>query len=228
MLRTAVAYLLPQDQLREGVIHGRGVIAHTVVEADVAGRAGLAEALEAIARGQADALLVARLAAAARSLGELMRLLDWLAQHEASLMALDVELDSAARSGQRTLAVLREVHRWTREPEGPRRPPGRPGLSELAPKAARRISFLRQQGLSLHAIAEALNAEGVPTLRGGARWRASSVQSALGYRRPHPPVPGAPRPPRSPSPHGKPPAGPGPRGRPPKPPGGRGRPRLEP
>jgi hypothetical protein len=43
---------------------------------------------------------------------------------------------------------------------------------------------MREQGLSLHAIADTLNAEGVPTLRGGSYWRPSSVQAAVGYKRP--------------------------------------------
>jgi hypothetical protein len=38
--------------------------------------------------------------------------------------------------------------------------------------------------MTLQAIADRLNAEGVPTLRGGKLWRPSSVQVALGYRRP--------------------------------------------
>jgi hypothetical protein len=38
--------------------------------------------------------------------------------------------------------------------------------------------------MTLKAIADQLNAEGVPTLRGGAMWRPSSVQAALGYQRP--------------------------------------------
>ena len=38
--------------------------------------------------------------------------------------------------------------------------------------------------MTLQAIADTLNAEGVPTLRGGAQWRPSSVQSAVGYKRP--------------------------------------------
>ena len=38
--------------------------------------------------------------------------------------------------------------------------------------------------MTLQAIADALNADGVPTLRGGAMWRPSSVQRATGYRRP--------------------------------------------
>ena len=39
-------------------------------------------------------------------------------------------------------------------------------------------------GMTLQAIADVLNSEGVPTLRGGVKWRPSSVQSAAGYRRP--------------------------------------------
>jgi hypothetical protein len=37
--------------------------------------------------------------------------------------------------------------------------------------------------MTLQAIADQLNAEGVPTPRGGAKWRPSSVQTAAGYKR---------------------------------------------
>jgi hypothetical protein len=40
--------------------------------------------------------------------------------------------------------------------------------------------------MTLSAIAEQLNAEGVPTLRGGKKWRPSSIQATLGYQRPGP------------------------------------------
>jgi hypothetical protein len=43
---------------------------------------------------------------------------------------------------------------------------------------------MRSAGMSLRAIADRLNAEGVPTVRGGRQWRPSSVQTAAGYRRP--------------------------------------------
>ena len=46
------------------------------------------------------------------------------------------------------------------------------------------VRDLRESGLTLQAIADRLNEEGIPTLRGGAKWRPSSVQSAAGYRRP--------------------------------------------
>lgn len=175
---------------------------------------GLPAALEWISAGEADTLALAQLGDAARSLGELARLLDWLAEADAALVASDVELDSATTAGRRAIALVREVESWGRHPRDPSRPRGRPGLWAMAPDLVQRIALLRETGLSLHEIADRLNAEGVPTPRGGARWRASSVQAALGYRRPRPPVPGAPRPPKPGAPK---PAGPRERSGPPKP-----------
>ena len=37
--------------------------------------------------------------------------------------------------------------------------------------------------MTLQAIDDDLNAAGVPTVRGGALWRPSSIQAAVGYRR---------------------------------------------
>jgi hypothetical protein len=188
--RTAVSYGAPEglpDQLE----------LTTVVDA----QAGLAGALEPISAGQAGTLFVHRLESVAGSFGELIRLLDWLAEAGADLVAADVGLDTAAPRGRRMVALLREIDRWGREPDHPKKPRGRPGLAHVAPHVAERIAELRERGLSLQAIADALNADGVPTPRGGAQWRPSSVQSALGYRRPRPPAPGTP-PPRPPRPPG--------------------------
>jgi hypothetical protein len=57
-----------------------------------------------------------------------------------------------------------------------------PGLSE-------RIAQMRADGMTLQAIADRLNEEGVPTVRGGTKWRHSSVQAAAGYRRRQRPLP---------------------------------------
>jgi hypothetical protein len=62
-------------------------------------------------------------------------------------------------------------------------PVGRPSVHDM-PALKEWIAELRESGLTLQAIADRLNAEGVPTLRGGAKWRPSSVQTAAGYRRP--------------------------------------------
>ena len=175
-------------------------------------RSGLARALELIVAGVAGVLVVAQLRDAASSLGELVRLLAWLEEAGADLIAVDVGFDSGEAGARQAVALLREVERWDREPHPARRPRGRPGLSSVDPKLAQRLARLRERGLSLQAIAAALNAEGVPTPRGGAEWRPSSVQAALGYRRPRPPAPGAP-----PVPSPRPPG----RGAPPRPgPGG--------
>jgi hypothetical protein len=60
---------------------------------------------------------------------------------------------------------------------------GRPGVEDV-PELKERIAVMRADGMTLQAIADRLNEEGVPTLRGGEKWRPSSVQAAVGYRRP--------------------------------------------
>jgi hypothetical protein len=161
-------------------------------------------ALSRVAAGELDRLTITRLRDAAGSLGELVRLLGWLEEHGATLASSDPPLDTGIPAGRATVAVLREIAGWP-----PPRPPGRPGLKHADPALAERIAALRAEGLSLQAIADRLTADGVPTPRGGASWRPSSVQSALGYRRPKPPVgppppphPGPPPPPGSRRPRG--------------------------
>jgi resolvase-like protein len=209
MSRTAVAYLRPHGELDPELgPPGRLTIVATYVDEADDERPAFAAALESIASGHADTLYVQRLGAVAGSLGELVRLIDWLADADATLLAGDVALDTHGSAGARTVALLREIERWSREPADRRRPPGRPGLAAGSPELAELIGALRESGLSLLAIAERLNADRVPTPRGGTTWRPSSVQAALGYRRPRPPAPGVP-PPRKPKPKRKAPPGPG-------------------
>jgi DNA invertase Pin-like site-specific DNA recombinase len=188
--RTALAYYPPSVEADPGADGAR-------IGVDVIGvvRDGLVGALERIGAGEASSLLVARLADAAGSLRELVALLDWLDVRDGELVALDVGLDTATRAGVHVARVLREVERWEYEPPAGRPPRGRPGLAHRSPELADRIRTLRGAGESLQAIADLLNEEGVPTPRGGDRWRPSSVQTALGYRRPRPPAPGVPPPP---------------------------------
>jgi peptidoglycan hydrolase-like protein with peptidoglycan-binding domain len=57
--------------------------------------------------------------------------------------------------------------------------------AQLDPAGVReRIRAMRESGMPLQAIADELNADNVPTLSGGAKWRPSAVQAASGYRRP--------------------------------------------
>jgi Resolvase, N terminal domain/Recombinase len=165
---------------------------------------GLADALERIAGGEASILIVERLRDAGESVRELVGVIEWLQAADANLVAEDVALDTGSDEGARVVTILREIAGWERRP-GPHRPPrGRPGIDRQAPELTERIAAMREAGLTLQAIADALNADRVPTPRGGARWRPSSVQSVLGYRRPRPPAPGLPPRPRHP-PHAQPP-----------------------
>jgi hypothetical protein len=132
---------------------------------------------------------IQRLRDAAASLPELVRLFDRLEHEGATLCCAEPPLDTATAGGRAAVALLREIAGWT-----PVRPPGRPGLRRADPALVDQIEALRRAGLSLQAIADRLNADRTPTPRGGAVWRPSSVQSALGYRRPRPPHP--PPPPR--------------------------------
>ncbi|HEX3511210.1 MAG TPA: recombinase family protein [Solirubrobacteraceae bacterium] len=170
-------------------------------------RDGLAAALERAAAKAGSMLVLARLEDGARSVGELRELLAWTARERVRLCVLDVALDGAECAD--VPALLSELERGARGPRPGRGPRGRPGIAGAAPELFERMVAMREAGLSLQAIADTLQAEGVPTPRGGARWRPSSVQAALGYRRPRPPRPDLPPPP--PPRHG--PPGPGrPRG----------------
>jgi DNA invertase Pin-like site-specific DNA recombinase/peptidoglycan hydrolase-like protein with peptidoglycan-binding domain len=156
-------------------------------------RPGLAYVLEQITTGRVAGLVVAQLGDLTRSVSELAQLLRWLHQAGAFVIALDYELDTSTAAGDLAAGALMEIGEWERERIAQRT---RPGLRAMAahagtrasvrddPELTSRIRQMRAQGLSLQAISDTLNAEGVPTLRGGAHWRPSSVQAATGYKRP--------------------------------------------
>ncbi|HEY1523317.1 MAG TPA: recombinase family protein [Solirubrobacteraceae bacterium] len=213
MDRDAVAFLVGGDDLGQQAVPAELNVLHAVRASAPGDPAGLAEALDWIDSGRAATLVVPRLGTVASSLGDLVRLVDWLGEREAALVVLDLGWDTEQRAGRLTTQVLRELRRLGREREHPHRPPGRPGLQRISPDLAERIGRMRQRGMSLQAIADALNTERVPTPRGGAEWRPSSVQTVLGYRRPRPPAPPhRPKPPGPPGPASRP--GRGPKGRP--------------
>jgi DNA invertase Pin-like site-specific DNA recombinase len=159
-------------------------------------RPGLAYALTRIRQGEACGLVVRELARLTRSAAELGAILEWFVSHEARLIAISEEIDTAERSGQVAVRTLigfsnsereRITARTRRGLEVARghRVSGRPAVNDN-PYLRARIQQMREQAMSLQAIADTLNAEGVPTVRGGAKWRPSSLQSVTGYRRKEP------------------------------------------
>jgi DNA invertase Pin-like site-specific DNA recombinase len=159
-------------------------------------RPGLGYALERIAGRQADALVVSELKRLSRSVVDLGVLMGWFRDAGAALIALDLGIDTSTPRGHHVATTLitlsdhaheRLVHRAGGALTDVRaaRRPGRPAVRD-DPELLRRIASMRSANMTLQAIADELNAKGVPTLRGGSRWRPSSIQAALGYRRPGP------------------------------------------
>jgi DNA invertase Pin-like site-specific DNA recombinase len=168
----------------------------------VAGRPGLRRALRAIAKGDADGLIVATMSRLSRSAADTALLFDWFQEAGATLIVLDLDVDTSTAVGQafaRIMGVINQLERdltaeRTRAALGVKRRRGervgRPGVHEI-PTLARRIKHWREHGTTAEPgawtwqrIADQLNLEQVPTLRGGKLWRVSSVQTAGGYVRP--------------------------------------------
>lgn len=158
-------------------------------------RPGLTYALQQIAEGKASGLIVSDLRRLSRSIVDLGALMEWFRAAGAGLIALDLGVDTSTPVGQEIAATLVALGDWEHERIARRtrsgltevkasgRRAGRPSLRDY-PDLVERITAMRSANMTLQAIADQLNAEGVPTLRGGAMWRPSSVQAALGYRRP--------------------------------------------
>ena len=154
-------------------------------------RPGLGYALEGLAMGEAEGLVVADLSRLTRSAAELGRVLQWFLDHDARLIAIGQGLDTGRHSGRLAIRTIIEVSRWeherlverTRNGMRAARRKGPPGVADY-PQLKERIVQMRAAGMTLEAIAGQLNREGTPTVRGGTKWRPSSVQVAAGYRRP--------------------------------------------
>jgi peptidoglycan hydrolase-like protein with peptidoglycan-binding domain/DNA invertase Pin-like site-specific DNA recombinase len=158
-------------------------------------RPGLSYAVERISKGEASCLVVSHLGRLSRSAAELGRVLEWLGRSGGRLVVVDVGLDTASEAGRIAANSLVRVGAWetrrvsdsTRKgleaARARRAATGRPAVEDI-PALKEYILAMRSEGMTLQAIADRLNAEDVPTLRGGQRWRPSSVQAAVGYRRP--------------------------------------------
>ena len=154
-------------------------------------RAGLSYLIERIAAGDASCLVVTGLDRLSRSVAELGTIVQWLERNDVRLVAVDLDLDTANPAGRATAHALASVAGWERERLSERT---RKGLAAARskrhaakagdwPDIRKRIAAMRADGMTLQAIADVLNREGVPTPRGGTEWRPSSVQSAAGYKR---------------------------------------------
>jgi len=170
-------------------------IVHDREQGRIRERPGMRYALERIVEREADGLVVGDLRGLSRSIVDLGAFLAWLRDAHATLIVLDLGIDTSTPHGDQLAETLIALGTYERERIASRtrhglaqlrargNAKGRPAVSDR-PELMERIAAMRSAGMTLQAIADQLNGEGVPTLRGGAKWRPSSIQGTLGYRRP--------------------------------------------
>jgi DNA invertase Pin-like site-specific DNA recombinase len=158
-------------------------------------RPGLQGALRRIAARDVDGLVASKLDRISRSVADFADLLEWFNGAGATLLAIDVGVDTSTPGGKLVCGVFSAVSEWERDVIGARtrdglaalRAKGKP-VSRAAvadnPKLAGRIKKMRERGATYQAIADKLNAEGIPTLRGASQWTVSGVRGAAGYKPP--------------------------------------------
>ena len=158
-------------------------------------RPGLRRALREVARSNVDGLVAAKLDRVSRSSVDMALVFEWFRDAGASITLLDVDVDTSSPVGQAIASFMALFAQLERDMTAQRtkdalaslraqgKPTGRPSVADNSRLTAR-IKAMRKRGMTLQAIADELNRDGVPTLRGAQAWRPSSVQNAAGYERP--------------------------------------------
>lgn len=146
----------------------------------------LLEALQLLASGQADGLVVAKLDRLSRSIINAANMIEAAQKQDWSLVVLDMNLDLTTAAGRMMAGQLMLFAQYERELIGERTSAalaakkargeriGRPSMA--TPSVVRRIVMDRTAGLSFDRIARALEAEGVLSPAGRPTWQPSTVR----------------------------------------------------
>jgi DNA invertase Pin-like site-specific DNA recombinase len=152
-------------------------------------RPALTEALARLDAGDADALLAIRLDRVSRSVADFAGLLARAKRRGWRIRLLSPDLDTEDAAGKFTAYVLAAAAEYERDLIGIRT---REGMMQkkaegvhigrprtLPPEVLDRIARERAAGLSMGRIARGLEADGIPTARGGSKWQPSTIQGVL-------------------------------------------------
>jgi DNA invertase Pin-like site-specific DNA recombinase len=147
----------------------------------------LQRALDALDRGTAEILVIAKLDRLSRSVAQGAQVIDRAKRKGWSLVALDFDLDTTTPAGEMVANVIlstaqyerRLIGQRTRDALAVKREQGvRLGRPQALPDdVVHRIVAARRAGSSFRAIAAQLEMDGVPTARGGSTWHASAVRA---------------------------------------------------
>jgi DNA invertase Pin-like site-specific DNA recombinase len=153
----------------------------------IEGRPGLSAALHAVESREAAGIVVAKLDRLSRSLADFAALMARAQRNGWNLVALDLGIDLATPAGEFMANVMASAAQWERRIIGQRTRDalavkkaegvtlGRPRT--LPDDVRERILTATEAGQSAAQIARDLEADQVPTARGGARWWPSAVRS---------------------------------------------------
>lgn len=151
-------------------------------------RPGIRAALDLMEGGSADTLVIAKLDRLSRSMLDFAGLMAKAQKQSWGIVALDVNVDTTTPSGEAMANVMaafaqferRLIGQRTREALAKKREAGvtlgRP--RSIPSDVEKRVRDLKAQGLSVRAIAAALDDAGVAPPRGG-RWQPSTLHRVL-------------------------------------------------
>jgi DNA invertase Pin-like site-specific DNA recombinase len=187
-----------------GVVHGVEVV-DVITDAGESAkslqRPGMARLLAMVDAGEVEVVIIAKLDRLTRSVMNLGELLERFTKRGVSLVSVAESLDTGSAAGRLVLNIMTAVSQWEREAIGERTatalqhkkahrrvysatPYGysREGdaLLPLPEEQAviNQIRLYRANGWTLRRIADALNADAVPTKQ-GSRWFAQTVSDVL-------------------------------------------------
>lgn len=148
-------------------------------------RPAVREALQALASGEAQALVVAKVDRLARSMPDFAGLMLRAEKQRWSIVALDLGVDMTTPAGEFMAHVVAAAAQYERRLIADRT---RDAMAEAKargvhcgrermtpPGVVARVMAEREAGRSFNAIALGLDADGVPTPNGGSRWYPSTV-----------------------------------------------------
>jgi len=152
-------------------------------------RPGIGAVLERMANGEADVLVVSKLDRLSRSLIDFAQTMATAQRQGWALVALDLGVDTATPGGEMMANVLASFAQYERRIIGQRTRDGLAAKKAAGVKLGRRstlplsvverIVVAHEAGDTLAAVARGLEADGVPTGQGGARWYPASVRAVL-------------------------------------------------
>ena len=150
-------------------------------------RPGIGSALQLLEAHQADGLIVAKLDRLSRSLRDFTDVVERARRHGWSLVCIDPGIDLTTPTGEMVASVLAAMAQWERRIIGQRT---REALAAAKARGVRlgqpvrttveiaeRVHRERAAGLGNYEIARRLNADGIPTVRGGRRWEWQTVNA---------------------------------------------------